>query len=138
MLSNKRCLITGASRGIGQAIALVYAKEGASLLLTGRDHTQLNATAEKCKALGASACDTVVADLTQPSEVERLAKVTRTSRLFPRHPLHFFCSAARSAQAWNRGRSHQQRRNDCQRRDLPPRRLRGMDSSKLKTAPAPL
>ncbi|MEI6881925.1 MAG: SDR family NAD(P)-dependent oxidoreductase [Bacteroidota bacterium] len=46
MLQNKIVLITGASKGIGKAIAELFAKEGAQLILTGRDIGALNQLAE--------------------------------------------------------------------------------------------
>lgn len=42
MLHNKIALITGASKGIGKAIAMLFASNGAQLVLTGRDITSLN------------------------------------------------------------------------------------------------
>lgn len=47
-------LITGASSGIGSALARVYAAEGRQLFLWGRDNTRLEAVAESCRARGAS------------------------------------------------------------------------------------
>ena len=44
-LENKVSLVTGASRGIGRAISIVLAHEGAQLILTGRDLSALNETA---------------------------------------------------------------------------------------------
>jgi len=46
-------LITGASSGIGEALALEYAEAGAALHLSGRDEARLNAVAEACRARGA-------------------------------------------------------------------------------------
>ncbi len=46
-------LITGASSGIGEALALRYAAPGVFLALTGRDAGRLNAVAEACRACGA-------------------------------------------------------------------------------------
>lgn len=40
LLQNKVCVITGGSRGIGKAIALAYAKQGASVLLTYKSNTK--------------------------------------------------------------------------------------------------
>lgn len=47
---NKVVLITGASAGIGEATALYFAKEGASLVLSGRNKTNLFKIFEKCKS----------------------------------------------------------------------------------------
>jgi len=44
-LENKVALVTGASRGIGRVISLALAKEGAQLILAGRDLAALNETA---------------------------------------------------------------------------------------------
>jgi short-subunit dehydrogenase len=46
-------LITGASSGIGRALALVYARPGVSLSLTGRDRERLEDTAAAARAQGA-------------------------------------------------------------------------------------
>lgn len=46
-------LITGASSGIGEALAQRYARDGVTLLLTGRDETRLRAVAQGCRAKGA-------------------------------------------------------------------------------------
>ena len=48
-------LITGASSGIGAALARRYAKSGATLFLGGRDEVRLGAVATDCRAAGASA-----------------------------------------------------------------------------------
>ena len=45
-------LITGASSGIGRALALHYARSGAQLSLTGRDAERLAAVAAACRGLG--------------------------------------------------------------------------------------
>lgn len=55
MLKGKKILVVGASRGIGEAIAYAYAKEGADLVLTGRNADTLQPVAEKCRAMGVSA-----------------------------------------------------------------------------------
>ena len=52
MLKNKKILIVGASRGIGEAIALGCAAEGASLVLTGRNAETVSTVAEKVRAAG--------------------------------------------------------------------------------------
>ncbi|GAC1629349.1 MAG: SDR family NAD(P)-dependent oxidoreductase [Chloroflexota bacterium] len=50
--SNQVALVTGASRGIGQAIALEFARSGASVALTGRDSRALETTAAAVDAFG--------------------------------------------------------------------------------------
>jgi NAD(P)-dependent dehydrogenase (short-subunit alcohol dehydrogenase family) len=71
-LTGKRVLVTGASSGLGQAIALACAKMGAELLVTGRDQTRLAQTLEQLQAISALPHQAVVADLTQASEREAL------------------------------------------------------------------
>ena len=47
-------VITGASSGIGEGLALDYAAPGVALALTGRDTQRLEAVAEACRAKGAA------------------------------------------------------------------------------------
>ena len=46
-------VITGASSGIGRALALQYARDKALIALLGRDQTRLDAVAADCRARGA-------------------------------------------------------------------------------------
>ena len=55
MKDPRSVLITGASGGIGQALALAYAAPGVALALTGRDPGRLEQAAETCRARGAAA-----------------------------------------------------------------------------------
>jgi short-subunit dehydrogenase len=52
MLSPKSILITGASSGIGEALALAYAGPGVALALLGRDQVRLVRVAEACSRAG--------------------------------------------------------------------------------------
>ena len=59
--SRKVCLITGASSGIGEALAIEAARRGFQLSLAARSVDKLQAVAERCTALGTqvlvTACD---------------------------------------------------------------------------------
>ena len=74
-LDGKAALITGAGRGIGQAIALAYAREGASLSLAARSALELEETADECRKVGAEVLITPT-DVTDVDQVERLVEVT--------------------------------------------------------------
>ncbi len=74
-LEHRIALITGAGRGIGRAIALAYAKEGAGLSLAARSGPELEETAEECRKLGAQVLITPT-DVTDPGQVERLIGAT--------------------------------------------------------------
>jgi short-subunit dehydrogenase len=54
MQSFSSIVITGASSGIGEALALDYAAPGVALALTGRDLGRLDAVASACRARGAT------------------------------------------------------------------------------------
>jgi short-subunit dehydrogenase len=62
-------VITGASSGIGEALALDYAAPGVALALTGRDAARLEAVAAACRAKGSA----VVADTVDVVDREKLA-----------------------------------------------------------------
>ncbi len=65
-------LITGAGMGIGRAVALRFAEEGALLALIDRDAEALHATAEAARGLGARVI-AVVADATEAAAADGLA-----------------------------------------------------------------
>jgi short-subunit dehydrogenase len=69
MKSFSSIVITGASSGIGEALAVDYAAPGVALALTGRDTARLGAVAAACRAKGA----TVVAEAIDVTDRERLA-----------------------------------------------------------------
>ena len=76
MLNDQVVLITGASRGLGRALALACAREGASLSLCARDTAAVAAVAHDCREAGASDVLGVRADVGDPRDVERLAALT--------------------------------------------------------------
>ena len=77
--SNKVAIITGAGRGIGQAIALAFAREGAHVVSV--DVGDQSETAAQAKALGA-ACTTLTEDLgklTQKGAADLVAKIIQAA-----------------------------------------------------------
>ena len=72
-LDNRRALITGASRGIGRAIAETYARGGARLALAARTTGNLEHVASEIRALGAEV-HAFGADLTDADAPTRLVE----------------------------------------------------------------
>lgn len=72
-LHGKTALITGASKGLGKAMALALAEAGARLALVSRDLEQLNDTAAAVRKLGAEAAVFQV-DVTDEDQIGRLEK----------------------------------------------------------------
>ena len=70
LLADKRVLITGATRGIGLAIAERFAAEGASLYLNGRDGAQISQLAEQLSREFGVACTPLVFDVADPEAVK--------------------------------------------------------------------
>lgn len=71
LLKGKIALITGASVGIGQAIAELFADEGASVVLTARNKEGLDAEVNAIKAKGQKAIG-VVADAGSPEDCKKV------------------------------------------------------------------
>lgn len=67
-LSNRVALVTGAGTGVGRAIALTFAKEGATVILNGRREEKLQ---EVAKEIGKNAI-VLAADVSSEKEVEKL------------------------------------------------------------------
>lgn len=72
-LGNRVALITGGGRGIGRAMALAYAKEGASLALAARSREELQETSRLVEALGASVC-IIPTDVTDHAQVKAMVR----------------------------------------------------------------
>ncbi len=74
-LDGQVAIITGAGRGIGKAIALAYAREGARLALAARSETDLEEAVAAVSELGAEAI-AVRTNVTSQIATERLARRT--------------------------------------------------------------
>lgn len=69
-LEGKVILVTGASSGIGRAVAIVCSKMGANLIINGRDESRLN---ETFQALSTGQHKIISGDVTQSEIIETLA-----------------------------------------------------------------
>ncbi|MGN6063692.1 SDR family oxidoreductase [Brevundimonas diminuta] len=68
-LSAKRVIVTGASRGIGLAVASAFAREGVRLAICSRSADALEAVAEDLRALGAAEVIAVPLDVRDTAAV---------------------------------------------------------------------
>jgi NAD(P)-dependent dehydrogenase (short-subunit alcohol dehydrogenase family) len=77
LLENKSALITGSGRGIGRAIARLFAREGASVFLTARTQSELAATAAEINASAPSRAAFAAADLAREADCTRIVSTAR-------------------------------------------------------------
>ena len=75
-LEGRVALITGGGRGIGRAIALAYAAEGARLALAARTESELRETAEAIAARYGTEVHTLIADVTNRHQVDNAVAST--------------------------------------------------------------
>ena len=73
LLKGKTAVITGAGRGIGQATAILFSKEGAKLLLSDLDKEPLDETVSKIKSMGGNAVG-VICDVTKQDDCRKIMK----------------------------------------------------------------
>lgn len=75
-VTGKVVIVTGASGGIGEAIAYEYAKQGAQLVLSGRNEDILKTVARDANYLGAARTHVIAGDLSNPDDSKRLIDET--------------------------------------------------------------
>lgn len=71
-LKDKVVVITGPAKGMGRAVSLAFATEGAQLVLTGRDTAAIEPVAAEARACGAEAI-VVPCDVTDAAQADALA-----------------------------------------------------------------
>jgi len=82
-LSGRVALVTGASRGIGSAIAEILAEHGAQVVLSSRKQADLDTEAERINALYPEKAVAIAAHAGKPEDLERLVQqvMERFSRI---------------------------------------------------------
>src|SRR2546428_10005336 len=74
-LRGRVALVTGASRGLGRAVALAFAREGALLTICARGAEALEAVAAEVRSTGAVVL-AIPADVRNPRDIERVVALT--------------------------------------------------------------
>lgn len=74
----KAAIVTGASSGIGRALALAAARDGFAVLLVARRRDRLDDVARDIRALGAH-CETLASDVTAPDASQRIVETALQS-----------------------------------------------------------
>lgn len=74
-MENKVVMITGASKGLGRALALAFAKEGAKLAICARSSESLLKVKDEVESLGAEVL-AVTADISNSRDVERFVALS--------------------------------------------------------------
>ena len=78
VIAGKNALVTGAASGIGRAIAVALAAEGANLFIVDRNPLDLEAARREIERLGVS-CHVAVCDLAKSEQIASLVRTYRAS-----------------------------------------------------------
>lgn len=74
-LKNKVAIVTGGARGIGKAIAILFAKEGAKVVIIARTATEINNTVSEIRQNGGEVIG-IVGDVSKWEDIENLVSNT--------------------------------------------------------------
>jgi NAD(P)-dependent dehydrogenase (short-subunit alcohol dehydrogenase family) len=72
-LEGRRAVITGGGRGIGRAIAIMFAQAGADVAVTARSDNEIKQVADEVTALGRCGV-AITCDVTDPDSIKRMAE----------------------------------------------------------------
>jgi NAD(P)-dependent dehydrogenase (short-subunit alcohol dehydrogenase family) len=75
-MNKKVVMITGASKGLGKALTMAFAEEGARLSICSRSEPDLEKVKHQAEGLGAEVL-AIRADVSQPGDVERFVALTQ-------------------------------------------------------------
>ena len=73
-LTGRVALVTGGSKGLGKAMAAIFAEAGAAVVISSRHEHELQAAAGEIRAARGARVEYVVADMTRRDDVRRLAE----------------------------------------------------------------
>lgn len=75
-LAGDAALVTASSSGLGKASANALAREGANVVINGRDEDRLESAREEIAAAGDGRVVAQTGDLTEPEDISELVSVT--------------------------------------------------------------
>jgi len=79
MLKNKNAVIVGGSRGMGEAIAKLFAKNNANVCIISRNQEDLEKVVKDIKTQGGSA-EYIIGDITKYEQMEKAFEQYRSSK----------------------------------------------------------
>ena len=76
MLNNKVAIVTGASMGIGKAIAATFAREGSQLVICSRTEEELASAVKELRGSSSTRIESIITDVSNPDQVKRMVDFT--------------------------------------------------------------
>ena len=73
-LTDKKALITGASKGLGAAAALALAREGAKIIINSRDRQRLEKAQQKIRSITGFEPPMVIGDVSRPEDIDLIVE----------------------------------------------------------------